>query len=400
MASLANLLYEEGNIVMGEDIENFIHSQEKLERCGIKIFPLGSYKYIDSDIYIIGHSFEEDVVKDNNKKYFTYNEFLSKYLKDKNLISICGSHGKTTLVALLSHLLNCSYLKGDGESSFNSKKDYFILESCEYQDHFLIYEPKQIILTNIDYDHVDYFLNEEEYINSFEKFLRKTTIKFIPYSLKDKFDGITIGNCNLADFSYDNITNIDNVIEFDIYKKGLFKLHIKSKLIGLQFVELLTFCYAFCDYNNIEFPVNRINDFIPASRRFNIEYFYNSIIIDDYAHHPSQIELHFKNLNFYYKDYHHIAIFKPDRFSRLNYFINEFENALIKFDEVYVLPLANMKENINKTHKIFTSNKIKYIESINEISINRNKLTTYSFMSSKEMKENIDEIKNILKKKD
>ena len=92
-------------------------------------------------------------------------------------------------MALLSHLLNCSYLKGDGESSFNSKKDYFILESCEYQDHFLIYEPKQIILTNVDYDHVDYFLNEEEYINSFEKFLRKTTIKFIPYSLKDKFDG-------------------------------------------------------------------------------------------------------------------------------------------------------------------------------------------------------------------
>ncbi len=400
MASLANLLYEEGNIVIGEDVEYFIHSQEKLEKRGIKIHPFGSYKYIDSDIYIIGHSFEEDVVKDNNKKYFTYNEFLSNYLKDKNLISICGSHGKTSLVGLLSCLLDCSYLKGDGESSFNSNRDYFILESCEYQDHFLKYEPKQILLTNIDYDHVDYFLNEKEYLNSFKKFLSKSSVKFIPYYLKDELDGVTIGNNKFADFSYDNVSKNNDKIEFDIYKKGLFKLHIKSKLIGLQFVELLTFCYAFCDYNNIEFPFNRINDFIPASRRFNIEHFNDNVIINDYAHHPSQIELHFKNLNFYYKDYHHIAIFKPDRFSRLNYFIDEFENALIKFDEVYVLPLANMKENINKRHKIFTSNKIKYIESINEISIDRNKLTTYSFMSSKEMKENIDEIKNILKKKD
>jgi UDP-N-acetylmuramate--alanine ligase len=166
MSALAIILLDDQYLVRGSDKKDYIHSQDELIKRKVIIDSLQQEEYLNSDIIIIGHSFYTDELVQklnlNKKVYFEYHEFLSLYLDQSKTISICGSHGKTTLTKLLAKgSLNASYLIGDGEGSKKESDDFFFLESCEYKNHFLLYNPKEIIITNIDYDHVDFFKDEK-----------------------------------------------------------------------------------------------------------------------------------------------------------------------------------------------------------------------------------------------
>lgn len=400
MSSLAILLKKNNNYVIGEDVNDYIQTEDSLKENNINILPLNSYKNIDADIYIIGHSFEDKIIIEN-KIVISYSVFLSFYLNKKGLVSICGSHGKTSMVGLLSHLINSSYLRGDGRSDIIKNSNKFVLESCEYKDHFLYYNPEEIILLNIDYDHCDYFKDYKQYLNSFIKFLSKAKRSYVPYKLRNKFiNSITIGKSKKADFSYQNVIINKDYMEFDIYSFSSFALHIKTKLKGIQFIKMLTFCYAFCKINDIDFDINKIETFESAKRRFNIVKIINSTyIIDDYAHHHKQIKMHYDNIKMIYKNYKYVAIFEPDRYSRFNKFKSKFKKALLKFDYIYILPFPDMDENVNKSNRLIKHKRIKYIESINEMKILNEDNVIYSFMSSKEMKENIEVVIKKLKNK-
>lgn len=398
MTSLAILLKQDGYEVEGEDVANYIQTEENLKKNNIKINDIGSYKNVIADIFIVGHSFETKVDNINNI-VINYSNFLSFYLQNKGLVSICGSHGKTSMVGLLSHITNSSFLRGDGNSNYIENSEKFILESCEYKDHFLLYKPEEIILLNIDFDHSDYFKNYKQYLLSFKKFISKAKRSFVPYKLRRIFkNSITIGNSKNADFYYKNVVLNKDYLEFDIYCFKEFSTHIKTKLKGIQFIELITFGYAYCYINDLDFDANKLDTFDLAKRRFNIKKYGINYVIDDYAHHPSQINLHYKNICYLFKGFKRIAIFEPDRYSRLLTFKKDFIKVLSKFDEVYILPLPNMDENINKSNKIIKNKKFKFINSIDEIKMDKTQNTVYSFMSSKEMKENIEELHKLMEK--
>ena len=106
MAALAALLDDEGYFVSGSDVWHKCLTDDKLLKRGIHLYKLEDKEYLNYDVVIIGHDFFQDSLikelKENKKIYFEYHQFLDFYLDNNKLISICGSHGKTTLVNLLS----------------------------------------------------------------------------------------------------------------------------------------------------------------------------------------------------------------------------------------------------------------------------------------------------------
>src|SRR5574344_1906814 len=105
MASLAKVLKSAGHNVVGSDIDDYIYTQDSLK--DFNIYHLDSKEYLKADYVIIGHNFYTEELcqelKENNINYSEYNVFLSNYLKNRNLVSICGSHGKTTLTSMLAY---------------------------------------------------------------------------------------------------------------------------------------------------------------------------------------------------------------------------------------------------------------------------------------------------------
>ena len=406
MAALASLLDDEGYTVSGSDVWHKCLTDDKLLTRGIHLFKLNDKEYLKYDVVIIGHDFyKEELIKEleeNNKIFFEYHEFLNFYLNKEKLISICGSHGKTTLVNLLSLLEpSSSYLRGDGEGKMKEFYDFFFMESCEYKRHFLMYHPKEVIITNIDYDHVDYFKNEKDYRSAFNQFIENTSKVYIEYKDRKKIkhcNKITFGKNKKATYYYHIFHRKQDNIYVTFYKQKEYILDLEIKDYGDNFLSLITGCIAFLNEHKIDLSKieRRLKKYRPASQRFEEINLNGNIVILDYAHHPKQILNNYQIVSKKYEEFIKIAIFRGDRFSRISYFKKEIKRALEKFDYAFVLPLPNMSENINKNSKILTSKKIKYLENIEDIEevFLANKKYSISLMSSKPFNHEIEYLKS------
>lgn len=393
------MLKDDGYDVIGSDVQNYIYTEKILSKRNATILPLTDKSYLHNCFVIIGHDFIEPYIlndlKRNNIPYMEYHKFLNFYIDQNKLVSIAGSHGKTTLTSLLAHSIDSSYLIGNGNGRINQKSKYFFLESCEYKNHYHIYNPKFIIITNIDYDHVDYFTTKEEYNISFEKFASKTNIGLIEYDSFTKIKNpyfFTYGLNSKADFHLKKYTIDENGISGILYFQEKYITSFKyDHLFGypliMDIIAVLSFHYL--ENNNIEQIKEKLQSYKMTEKRFNVLSLNNKIVIEDYAHHPTQIKENFKTLRKIYPNKKIIAIFKPDRPSRIEYFEKDFINSFNLFDKTYLFPFNN-KENHNLL-KSLENSKIKYIETENDIEIDDDYI--YILMSSK----SLENVKQYLK---
>ena len=407
MAALASLLDDQGYEVNGSDVFSKCLTDEKLLKRGIHVYKLEDKEYLKADVIIVGHDFYKqnllDELKNNKKIYFEYHKFLNFYLDKNKLISICGSHGKTTLVNLLSLIdKDNSYLRGDGEGKINDFSKFFFLESCEYKNHFLEYNPQEIIITNIDFDHVDFFKSKKDYDKSFRLFAEKSNKVYINYSDRKKINHkniVTFGKNKKADYSYKIFTKLNGYIYTSFYHENDLLVDLEIKDYGENFIQLITALIAFMSENKI--PLidleNKLKKYIPASQRFEEILIGENVVINDYAHHPKQILNNYKIVSKKYEKHIKIALFRGDRFSRIYHFKREIKSALKKFDKAYILPLPNMEENKGKSSKILEEKKIKYIENIHQIEFEFLGIKKYSIslMSSKPFIDEIEYLKSI-----
>lgn len=158
MSSLAQVLYDLGNEVIGYD-DNKVHAytEIELEKRGIKIYY--ETPELSNDTIVVRTSAVRDshkeIVNANNLglKIYQYFELLGELTDKYKTVAISGCHGKTTTTALLSHIFTntkgCSYIIGDGTGVANKDSDLFFIEACEYYRHFLNYHPTYTIITNI-----------------------------------------------------------------------------------------------------------------------------------------------------------------------------------------------------------------------------------------------------------
>ena len=159
MATLANLLCDLGHEVSGyDDVVDYKFTQEGLDKRKIKIY-YDSNHSIDSDtIVTYSKAFNEDHrelvrVREMGLTVKKYNELIGDLTSDFETISVSGTHGKTTTSSLITHILNkvygCNYFIGDGSGYANSKNKLFVIESDEFNKHFLAYHPTISVITNI-----------------------------------------------------------------------------------------------------------------------------------------------------------------------------------------------------------------------------------------------------------
>ncbi len=355
MASLACILKDQGNDVTGSDIEKFIFTQTALEEKKIPFTTFDKENIKDGSIVIIGNSFDEsnEEVKEakQNPKVtsYTYPEFLGHLLEGYHSICVCGTHGKTNTTGMLAQVYNhvspTGYLIGDGTGYMPVGAKNFILESCEYKRNFLAYRPDFAILLNIELDHVDYYADLDDYMDAFETFCGqvKNGIAIFGDELNTRklnlitphlYYGIKENN----DVYATNIVEDQYGVSFDCMFKGVFYAHYQLPIFGKHLLWNALGVITIGIMNNLEASVvqRALTHYDGVKRRFSVEEQGENVYIDDYAHHPTAIELTIQAAKQKYPNHKLIAFFKPDRYSRIARFMPMFTHAFDGADEVYI----------------------------------------------------------------
>lgn len=363
MAALACILHDEHEEVTGSDIEKYIFTQDELAKRDIPFTGFDPANIKDGDTVIIGLSFDEShpevkaAVDNPAVKTYYYNEYLGELLKRYTSICVAGTHGKSTTTGLLASVLErdapTAYLIGDGHGFMPENASRFILESCEFKRHFLAYRPDYAILLNIELDHMDYYKDMDDYLDAFQTFadqVKDTVVYFGDDehlgNLNYKTKAVSFGMDESNDFIAKDIVQSEAGMEYDVYHKGKKLIRIKLAEVGMPFLwdSLGTFALAFTLGMEPEEIEKGLQAYKGINRRFVIEEAGDSVLIDDYAHHPTAISLMIDAARKKYPDKKIIALYKPDRYSRLQFFLDRFAKSLNEADQSYVLDFpANAK---------------------------------------------------------
>ena len=406
MSSLANIMNDLGYEVKGSDIEKHFFTEIGLNERNIKITVYDKNNIYEGLTIIKGASITEDNVelmeaKRLNLEIITYEEMVGRLTTKFKTICVSGCHGKTTTTAMLSITLpSTNYLIGDGTGFAKKEITYFALESCEYKRHFLNYTPYYLIITNIDLDHVDYFKDIDDVIDAYNTLANKTIKKVVmygddPYTRKMKLDkeSITYGLSDNNDVIAKNIEYNENGIKFDVYIDnnmfGKFDLPLYGEHQLLDSLSVITVCYLEgMDSNTIQ---SNLSKFKGAKRRFSEVVVNDSIIIDDYAHHPNEIKATMDAVKQKYPNKNIVAIFQPHTFTRTEEFASDIAKYLNIGDCAYVLDIHPAREkqedypNVTSDIIIDKLNNGYHLNITDAKILSRHKGSVYVFMSPNDL---------------
>ena len=364
MSSLAQIAYDMGHEVQGSDEETYFFTQEKLEQRNIPMYGYNVENIKEGFEVILGNAFDETHIeyraaKELGLKIYTYAQFLGKLLDEIPSIAVTGAHGKTTTSTMVSNIFKhnfvTSYLIGDGTGHGEKNSDYIVAEACEYYRHFLTYHPNYAIVTNIDFDHPDYFNDEHDMFDAFQSFVNqvKDTVvicgddhlasQLKPSTAKVVTYGFNEGN----DYQIKNVKTTSENSEFDVYKNSELLGTFTMAVFGLHDISNATSAIALADICGLSTDEiqQSLGSYHHAERRFTEYKVGTNIVVDDYAHHPSEIKATIDSARRKYSDKQIIAIFQPHTYTRTAKFLNEFAESLLTADKVFLCPIfASVRE--------------------------------------------------------
>ena len=361
MSALAKLCFSNGAKVSGSD-KTKSDITDELEHIGIDIHIGHSKKnVIDVDLVVYtcavaNNNCEVVFAKQSGISVLERAEFLGKVCQAfDNVIAVAGSHGKTTVSAMIGSVFVSANKKptmivgGQVNGVGNlviGKNDFLIVEACEYMAHFLSLNPTMAVVLNVDFDHPDFYHSQAEYANAFFAFSQKA--KNVVANEKCKM--IVGENCvtfgKFGNYCAKNIKLVAGKSHFDVCKNGDFFVHIVLKSFANFDIENAVCAVAVCDQYQV--PVATIKkgleNFDGVQRR--CEYMgkiKNNIVITDYAHHPTQItDCILATKRAYKKPV--VAVFEPHTYSRTKSLFADFVNALCLADYVVFLPTYSARE--------------------------------------------------------
>jgi len=387
MSTLANILHDLGNEVTGyDDSKHYKFTEEGLNKRNIKIF----YEPHDLDkdtIVTYSKAFSEDHkeikrVKELGLKIMDYNQVVGEVTKQFETVGVSGTHGKTTTSLLISHIikntLGCSYFVGDGTGYANKEDKIFVIESDEYNKHFLAYYPNIAIITNIELDHTECYPGGiEEIKETFKTFGNKSNLVLAcgdDENIKDiKFDKETIyygfnENNNVIAKNV-KLTNIGS--SFDVYINNELYGHFELPLFGKHMILNSLSAIITCNYYGINKDdiIKHMKTFKGAKRRFKERVYDDIVIIDDYAHHPTEIKVTLEAAKQKYPNKETIAIFLPNTYSRTEALLNEFIDCLKIADKAYIMDIYCDREKQEDYPNASSDNIIKNVPNAEKISV-------------------------------
>lgn len=366
MSALALMLHQMGHKVQGSDVPKYYFTQRGLEQAGIPILPF-SEDNITADVELIaGNAFREDnnveiaYAIQNGFKFKRYHEFLGEFMNQFTSLGVAGAHGKTSTTGLLSHVLKniteTSYLIGDGTGRGLANSQYFVFESDEYERHFMPYHPEYSIITNIDFDHPDYFTSVNDVFEAFNDYAKQVKKGLFLYG-EDTFLRKITANAPIYyygfneddDFMAYDITRTINGSDFKVKHKNeeLGSFHVPT--YGRHNVLNATAVVANLYIAGVDMTLvaEHLKTFSGVKRRFTEKIINGTVIIDDFAHHPTEIIATLDATRQKYPSKEIVAIFQPHTFTRTIALLDEFADALNQADAVYLAQIYGSAREVD-----------------------------------------------------
>jgi len=376
MSGIAQLLLRQGFKVSGSDLkENEITG--RLKKLGADIFighnPL-NIKGADLIVYssaICEENPEMKAAKRQGIPLIKRAEALARLMKDETVITVSGSHGKTTTASLLAYLLLEAgfsptlavggLLRNIDTNAYLGRGEFFVAEADESDGSFLYYRPKYSIITNIDYEHLDYYKDFRNEVATFGEFINNTkkngcvfassddiNLRGILKNYKNKY--VLFGLKEGADIYPKNIRIKGLSSEFDCFYKNKFIDRFYLALGGEHNISnaLSVIALGLELGIDLKFIKETLRHYQGTKRRLEIKFDKDGyLLIDDYAHHPTEIKATLaalKSLKFNRL----IAVFQPHRYTRTKLLFGEFGKSFDSADYIIVTDIYPAGERPQK----------------------------------------------------
>jgi len=378
MSGLAELCLSHGLAVSGSDLRSNPMT-EKLTAKGAQIY-LGhladQVKHAGTVVIssaIEAHNLELAAAKAAGVEILHRSELLAQSFKGKKAITVAGTHGKTTTTAMLGYMLEkyglsptiiCGGVMNQYQSTVHvGEGDYIVAEADESDGSFLKYQPFISIITNIDFDHMEYFKDQDGLLKAFLKYAKAThkdgTVvagwdSALVRDLMTNFTGVKLAygfllGSEVRAFNFsckEGVSAFSAVVERD-------KLDCHINMIGRHNVQNALCCLAIARTLGLDLKKasSIIRDFPGVKRRQEVILKTDNVtIFDDYAHNPGKISALVNSIRESWQHRHLIVAFQPHRFSRLDTMYEEMIGSVGAADEVFVLPVYAAGEITTKDY--------------------------------------------------
>lgn len=364
MSTLAQILSDLGNTVSGyDDAKGHKFTQDGLEERNIPIY-YGHDHNIDKDtIVTYSVAFTSDHpemkrVKELGLQIRKYNELMGDVIDMFKTIGVSGTHGKTSTSSMIRKILEdsigCNYFIGAGDGHASKDNEYFVVESDEFNRHFTAYHPTYSIITNIEAEHMEIYKDVDDIRNTFEIFANQTKdfiiangdneeVRKINYKTKVYFYGFNDNNDIVIKNMVLNPDGSKFNLTFNGEDLGSFEIPLYGKHMVMNSAAAIVMC------KNIGISLDSIREslkkFKNAKRRFAIEEYNGSIIVDDYAHHPTEIRVTLEGVRQKYPNKRLVVVFAPNTYSRTKDFTKEFVEAFKIADKTYLTEIDCNRED-------------------------------------------------------
>jgi UDP-N-acetylmuramate--alanine ligase len=380
LSAIAKVLLEQGYTVSGSDL---IHSSlsEAVERAGGSVAIGHQAENIQgADIVIRSSAIPDDNVEIQaalKKKVpvLKRSEFLSHLLKEKYVVAVAGSHGKTTTTAMIAWILTLlgrdpSFIVGGVVANLNTNAhagsgNEFVIEADEYDYMFLGLTPSLAVVTNVEHDHPDLFPTEESFRQAFNDFVfrlkdqgtiilcgedpfalqlrnqLKSSQKALIYGFEDSerdYLATDLKPNSRGGYDFLLLINPDSTPD---------KIQISIQVPGKHNVLNSLAAFAAVDQLGLdrEMIARGLSEFKGSERRFDVRgEFRGVILVDDYAHHPTEIQATLAAARTKYPDHRIWAVWQPHTFSRTQTLFEGFTKAFPDADQVIVLAVYPARE--------------------------------------------------------
>lgn len=406
MSGLAQLLYENGYNVLGSDVkETFI--TKRLRRIGIPVFIGHSGNQVPINAQIVYSSAIRD---DNPEIIFGKNygltrlkrgEVLSLIMRDYHGIAVTGSHGKTTVTSMIAQILDRANLSpisiiggivnNTGSNLMTGDGKYLVAEADESDGSFSLLNPKMSVITNIDYEHIDYYKSYDNLIDRFREFVSRPEHKVVvngdDYGIKkiDAPNMIRVGareSYQIKDVdlfkggsSFTLKCREDSYLKIELFVPGMHNV-IDASLAAASAKELVVdddvICSALREYTGVK------------RRMMHVGETKGVLVMDDYGHHPTEIAATLTALKNYGRRI--VVLFQPHRFTRTKLLFDKFPISFKNADLVYVANIYAASE--------------RPIKGVTGAALSKNINTVTECHYAGELDKSIDKISGILKPND
>jgi len=365
MSALARLCLQQGNKVFGYDR---VHSKvtTELEREGISIILQDTVEVIPSDVLHTQTQiiYTAAIAETHPQlKYFIKNKFsvkkralfMAELCGGKPTLAVAGTHGKTTTSAFLTHIFSETqqsftsimggFFQDNPSNLIRTGDDFMLVEADEYDRSFLHLHPTVGAITSIDSDHLDVYQTKEIFEEAFATFSSQVSQQLIvAYGLP--FEGLTYGIEVDADYRIFNLNQLKGGYEFDLTTPTQKFSQVRLNQLGKHNLSNMLCAIAMADQAGVPLSaaLKSILSFPGVYRRMNLFKWSDKWLIDDYAHHPTEIKSVLKTLQSFYSEERKCVIFQPHLFSRTQDFYQAFLSVLSEFDEVVLTDIYPARE--------------------------------------------------------